>query len=278
MKQKKTEKNKEILIANIRYYQKEANAYAKAGTYAKHGSVFEESNRVRIQRIIEKLTLDNGLRQKGSILDLGCGTGNILKIAEPYFENLYGIDVSTHMLSEAKGYCPTANLIKASADMLPFKSNMFDCVSLYSVLHHIYDADPVLEEIYRVLKNGGVLYTDNDPNSYFVLRKFKWIKELLKPVDVKEKLAEYHKFGGGLNPLLIKEKLKYVGFSNIQVNFRSLTQSSKMSMFNTIYRFILKSLITIFHSIIFFHYFWISAQKVKSKQAGKNKIKTREKK
>lgn len=201
------------------------------------------------------------VRKNSSILDIGCGTGNILKIAEPHFENLYGIDVSIHMLREAKEYCPTANLIRASADMLPFKSNAFGCVSLYSVLHHIYDIDPVIEEIYRVLVNGGMLYTDNDPNSYFVLRKFRWIKELLKPVDVKEELAEYHKFGGGLDPFLIKEKLKYIAFSDIQVNFRSLTHSSKMSLFNRMYHYILKCLINISNSMKFYHYFWILAQK-----------------
>jgi ubiquinone/menaquinone biosynthesis C-methylase UbiE len=253
-------KNEEIILVNIEYYDLErTNTYAMAHIRKRSGSVFDKTNQIRVNGIIGNINSRYGLRKNSSILDLGCGTGNILKIAEQYFENLYGIDVSFSMLRKAKEICPKAKLIRASADKLPFKPNTFDCVTLYSVLHHIYDIESVLEEIYVVLVNGGVLYTDNDPNSYFIFRKFRIVKELLKPVDTKEKLAEYHKFTGGLDPLLMEKKLKAIGFQNIMVNFRGPV-SSEMSKFSRVYRFILNLLARVYPKR-FYHYFWILAQK-----------------
>jgi len=55
-------------------------------------------------------------------------------------------------------------VIQADAVFLPFASNTFNVVSVFSVLHHIYDYSPVLTQIGRVLENDGLLYSDWDPN------------------------------------------------------------------------------------------------------------------
>lgn len=251
---KNKETEKEIIVANINYHDEIANQYVS-------GSVFDERNQNRIKKIFENLNL-YGYKKKKKIdlLDIGCGTGNVLKIVEPYFQNLYGVDVSINMLRKSRVYCPSAELFRAEGNRLPFKSNSFDCVSLFSVLHHVHNIDPLLEEIYRIMKNGGILYTDNDPNSYFILRKLSFIRDLFKPSYNKEKIAEYHKFTGGLNPLLIEAKLKSIGFSDIKLNFRSPVYIAKSKFFVKLYLLTL-NYFGCLHPKLFSHYFWIIASK-----------------
>ena len=49
--------------------------------------------------------------------------------------------------------------VAASATALPFRDGSIDRVSSNSLLEHVLHADEVIEEAFRVLKPGGVLYT-----------------------------------------------------------------------------------------------------------------------
>jgi len=73
-----------------------------------------------------------------AFLDLGCGTGNVLRIACPYFKGCYGIDISKRMLDKAKED-DTFNLMTGDICKLLFKSETFDFVSAYAVLYYLSD-------------------------------------------------------------------------------------------------------------------------------------------
>ncbi len=47
------------------------------------------------------------------------------------------------------------------------ESGTFDVVSAYSFFHHLEDMGPVLAEAFRVLRSGGCLYVDLEPNRHF---------------------------------------------------------------------------------------------------------------
>jgi SAM-dependent methyltransferase len=51
----------------------------------------------------------------------------------------------------------TPNVVRASAEKLPFKSGCFDCVYSFGVLHHIPEIKTVINEIARTLKISGDL-------------------------------------------------------------------------------------------------------------------------
>ena len=244
--------SRRVKLANITLYDKIATKYAECRT-----GPLNVRDRMRISGIVRTIS---EMTESISILDVGCGTGNILKLSEHYFNDIYGVDISTKMLQEAHEYCPISKLVRADSSKLPFKSNMFDCVSFYSVLHHIYDPFLTLKEAYRVLKEGGILYADNDPNSYFILRKLSPIKRLWHNVDEIEKLAEYHHHHThGLDPIFIKKQLEDIGFSNVTINFRLPTYTGK-EFFNIIYHSTLRVLARLYPAK-FCHYFWILAQK-----------------
>ncbi len=88
-----------------------------------------------------------------TILDIGCGTGIVIKRLEKYGK-VFGIDTS----DESIGFCKKRGIksaIKADAANLPFNDNTFDLITVLDVLEHIKNEEIAISEIYRVLKNNG---------------------------------------------------------------------------------------------------------------------------
>ena len=93
-----------------------------------------------------------------SALDLGCGTGEMLKLIlqEDVGKELYGIDLSEKMLHVAKSKLPEqVKLLLGDSEALPFPDNIFDVVYCNDSCHHYPAPMTVLREVHRVLKPGG---------------------------------------------------------------------------------------------------------------------------
>jgi ubiquinone/menaquinone biosynthesis C-methylase UbiE len=95
------------------------------------------------------------------ILDLGCGTGGMLRRLQDRFENVtgFGIDYYAVPLNFAKQVtsCP---LLRADAKNLPFRHNSFEAVLCLDVLYtkEVFPAfDAVLGEIHHLLTERGIL-------------------------------------------------------------------------------------------------------------------------
>ena len=91
-------------------------------------------------------------------LDLGCGTGEMIKLLLEQNEqiHLYGVDISENMLAVAKEKLgEKATLVLGDSENLPFQKDMFDVVYCNDSFHHYPKPERVLEEIRRVLKPGG---------------------------------------------------------------------------------------------------------------------------
>lgn len=76
-------------------------------------------------------------------------------------QRVYGLDISEETIKfnqEAKEVYSLNNLflINASVTSIPLKNNSMDYVVPIGRIHHIPEAQKVVDEIYRVLKPGGV--------------------------------------------------------------------------------------------------------------------------
>lgn len=103
-----------------------------------------------------------------TILDLGCGNGNILKILEEKIDaDLYGLDLSENMISQAKKNLKSeVNLTVGDSENLPYDNNKFDIVICNASFHHYTNPERALTEIKRILKKDGVFIL-GDPTGPF---------------------------------------------------------------------------------------------------------------
>ncbi|MBF0380660.1 MAG: class I SAM-dependent methyltransferase [Magnetococcales bacterium] len=92
-----------------------------------------------------------------NILDIGCGRGEFLRGFMLCGLQGFGVDRST----AAQQLCPDAQLAVADIEnaKLPYEDNFFDVVFSKSVIEHFYYPDNFMQEIFRVLKPGGLVIT-----------------------------------------------------------------------------------------------------------------------
>jgi len=107
-----------------------------------------------IKRIIELGRISRGKK----VLDLGCGTGNIVSQIKNIIDaDLIGVDVSLEMLKVAKS--KSLEVIRTDIDnqQLPFRDGSFDTIVGAYVIHQIKNLNFLLSECYRVLRNGALV-------------------------------------------------------------------------------------------------------------------------
>jgi len=106
------------------------------------------------ERITKKITKMAG--GSGSVLDIGCGNGALLRQFLAHQWSAYGIDVSPWAQEQARNYGYTVYLSELENAGLP--DDDFDAVTSTAVLEHIARPYQHVKEIVRVLKPGGIAY------------------------------------------------------------------------------------------------------------------------
>jgi len=137
---------------------------------------------IEMKRVKAVLRLTDKDHKEGRVLEVGCGAGNILEKVPSM--NLFGIDISTLVLSKAKEKLrENAFLLQSDAQSLPYKGQTFTQIICSEVLEHLLDPSVALKEMARVLKTGGVAVV-SVPNESMINRIksilirlgiFKWL-------------------------------------------------------------------------------------------------------
>ena len=94
-----------------------------------------------------------------TVLELASGTGLIAKNIVNAAAHIEATDASAEMILEAKRDTRSAKLHFSVQDMfrLPYADKSFDVVIVSNALHIVPQPEKALDEIRRVLKDGGVL-------------------------------------------------------------------------------------------------------------------------
>ena len=95
-----------------------------------------------------------------AILDIGCGTGRLLRAAASRFPgaSLDGVDAAEGMVKQAAATLPPGLAIRfqqAMAESLPFADGSFDLIFSTMTFHHWADQQKSIGEVKRVLAPGG---------------------------------------------------------------------------------------------------------------------------
>ncbi|HLC87157.1 MAG TPA: methyltransferase domain-containing protein [Candidatus Nanoarchaeia archaeon] len=172
-KNKLSSKKRENILQNILFFNRWAKNYDL--------SIFKFWMRQFQKPVYRIISNKKNLR----ILDISCGTGELLKALQEKNKRteLYGIDISTNMLSIAKKKLPeSVKLVKADVHKIPFQKNFFDYTITTEAFHHYYNQKKAIIEMTRVTKNNGEIIVI-DVNFY--LRFIHWLFEKIEPGCVK---------------------------------------------------------------------------------------------
>ncbi|HMK26601.1 MAG TPA: class I SAM-dependent methyltransferase [Chitinophagaceae bacterium] len=97
-------------------------------------------------------------RNKGKIIDLGCGPGQTTKyLADCGCKDVLGVDLSPEMVKVAKEINPQLDFETADMLKLPYPAKTFGAaLAFYSIVHFDYpQINIAFQEIKRVLVNNG---------------------------------------------------------------------------------------------------------------------------
>ena len=89
------------------------------------------------------------------VLDVGCGEGQLTRLAAKMGAASVGIDPTRAQLTAAVERNGGPAYAAAEAQRLPFRAGSFDAVLACLVFEHIPDADAAIAEVARVLEPGG---------------------------------------------------------------------------------------------------------------------------
>lgn len=251
----------ESLEEKVRNANKKYHDRIDIESYDENESIFSEHRQRSIRRNL-KIMSESGSKH----LDVGCGTGNVLRIAENYFSINVGVDVSNNMLQGARRTVSDRTcLTQAEGTKLPFEDNTFDAVTFYAILHHFPTPAKFLREGARVLKPGGYLYTDHDPNYYLVRFYFPLYKlmHMRRTGFGSEEgdLAEFfHTQRPGIDPEPLVETLRSIPFSEVNLDYYQ-TRNRNLSIDKKIVLAVLGPLSNVLPLKSFFTHFSILARK-----------------
>ncbi len=108
------------------------------------------------ERLVEAAEVRPGAR----VLDLACGTGDLVFGAAARGAEVTGLDITPRMLELARRKPQVRagiTWVVGDMDALPVASAAFDAVTTGYGLRNVPDLVRAIEEIHRVLKPGGVL-------------------------------------------------------------------------------------------------------------------------
>ncbi|TBR59997.1 SAM-dependent methyltransferase [Westiellopsis prolifica IICB1] len=110
------------------------------------------------QRFRQLALQDLTIHSDTKVLDLCCGSGQATQFIVKLSQNVTGLDASPLSLQRAKQNVPQAEYVEAFAEEIPFADNQFDLVHTSVALHEMQPEQlrKILQEVYRVLKPGGV--------------------------------------------------------------------------------------------------------------------------
>jgi ubiquinone/menaquinone biosynthesis C-methylase UbiE len=95
--------------------------------------------------------------QSARVADIACGTGILADRIERDLHppEVYGVDMSQGMLSQARSRSTTVQWLRGPAEQLPFDDGALDAVVTTSAFH-FFDQPAALREFHRVLAPGGL--------------------------------------------------------------------------------------------------------------------------
>lgn len=149
------------IAANVRAHDRVAKRYEK-----RHGEIYNSIEQERLKSALRfAISAIESDSEVATVLDFGCGAGNLTKHIADLGCNVLAADVSAACLSLVTSRDYPTNVTRVllnGTDLSGVASGSVDMVATYSVLHHVPDYLGIIPEFFRVLKPGGVVFIDHE--------------------------------------------------------------------------------------------------------------------
>jgi SAM-dependent methyltransferase len=125
------------------------------------------------QRLLKPYTVINN-QIRGDVLELGCGEGRGIEEILSKADTFLGLDKIDEVIKRLQDKYPDAVFKQAIFPPISFiENNSYDFIISFQVIEHVKDDRLFLEEIYRLLKPGGVAVITT-PNIKMSLSRNPW--------------------------------------------------------------------------------------------------------
>jgi 2-polyprenyl-3-methyl-5-hydroxy-6-metoxy-1,4-benzoquinol methylase len=197
----------DMLVTSPQPKGERLSAYYKSEDYISHTdskrNVFESVYHfIRNISLKRKLNLINSFQTKErKLLDVGCGTGDFLQIAKENNWQVSGIEPNENARTIANQ--KTNNSVFEIEQLLKFKSQSFDVITLWHVLEHLPNLDEHIKIFKKLLKpKGRLIIAVPNYKSYDA----KYYKQFWAAYDVPRHL--WHFSQTSINKLVAKENME----------------------------------------------------------------------
>ncbi|WP_367987532.1 trans-aconitate 2-methyltransferase [Vibrio sp. NTOU-M3] len=151
--------------------------------------------------LLNKFVLKNkDSRSLGKYLEIGCGTGYVLKGIKTAFRDttVFGSEIFLSGLEQARCRLTDVSLMQMDARAIPYKEE-FNLIGAFDVLEHIKEDDKVISEIHRALTPNGIFIA--------TVPQHKWLWS---------KMDDYAYHERRYQPNELQEKMQTAGFEIIK--------------------------------------------------------------
>ena len=176
-----------------------------------HGWLGENRNIGEAQQMLDEMDV-----RSGKLLDVACGLGYLLDMAEERGADAFGLDISKVALFKAQDENPARRLMLGNSERLPYPDATFDYVTCLGSLEHFMHPLMGVEEIVRVLKPSGKAAIML-PNSHHIMA----IYNVYKTGGILPELQDFERFATRLEwqTLLEKGGLRVLSVHKYNVGF-----------------------------------------------------------
>jgi len=177
-----------------------------------------------IEKVLDEI---RRIKDKGKLLDIGCGSGKFLISASKNGYEVSGVEINKKLVDSAK--LLKLDVYHNNIERLNFPSESFDIITMWDILEHVENPIEVLGKIRDWLKKDGILCIEV-PNFGSIFRKItqkRWIG-----------FIEYHLFHFDvwtLQKLLHRTNFEIVRLKTDNVNFFSKEGLQRLRLYSWVY-------------------------------------------
>ena len=228
-----------------RYYQ--SDVYI-SHTDGNKGLIEQLYQLVRKKTLVGKRKLVSGIsgKQKGNVLDYGCGTGAFLNEMKISGWQVSGIEPDNGARKRAEHL--VGSKIGLPEELSELSSCQYDVITMWHVLEHVHELNWTIEQLKRLLKENGKLFIAVPNHHSFDARHYG---SFWAAYDVPRHL--YHFTPNTISLLMEKHGLKVIfkkamWFDSFYVSMLSEKyKSDKINYFKAVYIGLISNFITVFN-------------------------------